>query len=272
MRRHSVLLLLLASTAVLPACSRLTFIKPNYSGGEYKSLEEPVTIRDSDAVKQRLAARDRLALAANRLRSGELDAAEREARTALKEDPKSADAYTVLAVVESRRGRSAQAGQHYQRAAELAPNRGAELNNYGAWLCAEGRTDEALGWFDRAVAVPGYSERGAALANAGACAQKAGQAARAERDLRQALRLDPNNAVALAAMAELAYGKGEYFEARAFSERRLAAAPANPPSLLLASQIENKLGDRAAADRYVRRLKQEFPKAGTANAVETRRP
>lgn len=273
MRRHSALLLLtLVAAAALPACSRLTFIKPNYSGGKYRELQTPPNIRDSAQVKQRITARERLGLAANRVRSGELDVAEREIRTALKEDPQSAEAYTLLAVVESKRGRSAQAGQHYQRAAELAPDRGAELNNYGAWLCANGRAEEALGWFDRAAAIPNYPERGAALANAGACAQQAGQTARAERDLRRALQSDPNNPVALAAMAELAYGKGEYFEARAFSERRLAAAPANPPSLLLASQIENKLGDRAAADRYVRRLKQEFPKAGTANAVETRRP
>jgi type IV pilus assembly protein PilF len=84
--------------------------------------------------------------------------------------------------------------------------------------------------------------------------------------------MDPKSSVALTAMAELAYAKGDYFEARAFSERRLGAAPANASALLLASQIENKLGDRAAADRYVRRLRQEFPEAGAANAMETRRP
>ena len=272
MKPHNALLALGLIAAALPACSRLTFIKPDYSDSEYQELQAPPKIRDSAEAKKRISARERLGLAANRVRSGELDQAESEIRAALKEDPQSAEAYTLLAVIESRRGRSAQAGQHYQRATELAPGRGAEINNYGVWLCANGRADEALAWFDRAAALPGYNERGAALANAGACARQAGQTARAERDLRKALQLEPNNAVALASMAELSYGKGDYFEARAFSERRLAAAPANPPSLLLASQIENKLGDRAAADRYVRRLKQEFPKAGTASAVETRRP
>ncbi len=273
MRRHSALLLpILIATAALPACSRLTFIKPDYSGGKYRELQTPPKIHDSAEAKQRIAARERLGLAANRVRSGDLDEAERQVRAALKDDPRSPEGYTLLAVIEGRRGRSAQAGQHYQRAVELAPNGGAEMSNYGAWLCGNGRAAEAMGWFDRAIAVPNYAERGSAMANAGACAQQLGQTGNAERYLRGALKSDPNNAVALAAMAELAYGKGEYFEARAFSERRLAAAPANPPSLLLASQIENKLGDRAAADRYVRRLKQEFPKAGTANAVETRRP
>lgn len=269
--RDAGLTVLLIATA-LPACSRLTFIKPDYSKDEYKQTREPVVARDNAQVKQRTASYERLSLASHRLQNGDLESAEREARAALKQDPKSAEAHTILAVVENKRGNGAQAGAYYKRAAELAPGRGAELNNYGAWLCSNGQVAESLAWFDRALAVRNYNQPGSALANAGACALKAGETARAERYLRKATELDPKNAVALAAMAELAYGQGDYFEARAFSERRLGAAPANASALLLASQIENKLGDRAAADRYVRRLRQEFPKAGAANAVETRQP
>lgn len=270
-RLRNVLVAAALIAAAAPACSRLTFIKPDYGKTEYRQTSEPVRIRDSAEDKQRLEARQRLSYAAGRLRSGDIDTAEREAREALKEDPDSADAHTLMAVIDGRRGRAEEAGEHYRRAAELAPRQPAELNNYGAWLCANGRHAESLKWFDQVMAFPNYGDRGATLANAGACARQAGQPERAERDLRAALKINPKGVVALAAMAELAYDRGDYFEARAFSERRLAAAPANAPALLLASQIENKLGDRAAADRYVRRLNQEFPKAG-ANAVETRRP
>ncbi len=269
--RDAGLTLLLATTA-LPACSRLTFVKPDYSKTEYKQTQDPVVAHDSDAVKQRIAARERIGLATNRLQSGDWDAAEREARAALKQDPQSADANTLMAVIENHRGHSAQAGGYYKRAAEVASNSGPELNNYGAWLCGNGQAAEALGWFDRAIAAPNYSRVDSALANAGSCAVQVGQNDRAERYLRLAMKRDPGNSVALGAMAELSYANGDYFEARAFSERRLGAAPANASALLLASQIENKLGDRAAADRYVRRLRQEFPKAGAANAVETRQP
>jgi type IV pilus assembly protein PilF len=102
------------------------------------------------------------------------------------------------------------------------------------------------------------------LANAGACAMQAGDPLRAERDLRRAIELDPENAVALGALARKAFRAGNAFEARAFSERRLAAAPADAKALLLASQIEQKLGDSAAAARYVSRLKAEFPDAQEA--------
>lgn len=268
--RDAGLIVVLIATA-LPACSRLTFIKPDYSKTEYRSTSEPVSAHDSPAVKERIAARERISLASSRLQSGDLAAAEREARAALKQDPRSAEANTILAIVESQRGHTAQAGAYYKRAAELAPDRGGELNNYGTWLCSNSQATESLAWFDRAIAAPNYAQA-SALANAGACALQAGDTARAERYVRRAMQLEPKNAAALGVMAELAYAKGNYFEARAFSERRLSAAPANASALLLASQIENKLGDRAAADRYVRRLRQEFPNAGAANAVETRRP
>jgi type IV pilus assembly protein PilF len=100
------------------------------------------------------------------------------------------------------------------------------------------------------------------MANAGSCALTAGQSARADRDLRNALALDPNNPVALAGMAENEFRAGRYFQARAFSERRLAAAPVTRQVLQLASQIEQKLGDTAAAARYVQQMRVEFPEQG----------
>ena len=106
---------------------------------------------------------------------------------------------------------------------------------------------------------PGYPTPAAALGNAGTCALRAGQSARAERDLRHALDMDPTEPTALAGMARLEYGAGDYLQARAFSERRLAAAPATAEVLQLASQIEQKLGDAAASARYVQRMRGEFP-------------
>ena len=133
------------------------------------------------------------------------------------------------------------------------------MNNYGAWLCTNGSPAEALVWFDRALKDPRYPTPASALANAGGCALKVGQYQRAERDLRSALALDPSNSYALASMAESEYHAGRYFEARAFTERRFAAAFSIQAVLLLAAEIEERLGDRAAASRYVQRLRAEFP-------------
>ena len=269
MRPSSAIACALSLALLASGCSRLTFIKPDMGSGKYERTSPTYDLRDSPEVKQRANLRGHLALATNALQRGLLDEAEKEARAALKIDGNSADANTLLAVVEDQRGNREQAGGYYARAAELAPQQGTALNNYGAWLCGNGRAPESLAWFDRALQDPTYRQRASALANAGSCALKAGQTARVEDKLREALSLDPVDTTALEAMAEYQYRNGRYMDARAFSERRLAAGPATRDVLLLASQIEEKLGDRAAADRYVRRLRTEFPQTGTVQSGES---
>jgi len=240
----------------------MTFVKPKFKN-EYHRTAPEYTVRDDPKDAQRIAAIDELALAQESLQAGRLDDAQSRADAARKADPKSADPYTLLAVIEDQRGNVAQAGTYYAKAAALAPTQGAALNNYGAWLCGNGRPAESLALFDRALADQAYQTPSLALANAGSCALDAGQNARASRDLSQALRLDPSNPVALAAMARDQFQAGHYLEARAFSERRLAVAPASVKVLQLASQIEQKLGDTAAAARYVQRIGTEFPQQRT---------
>ena len=248
----------LAAALLLAAggCSRLTFVRPDMSRGDYTRTAPEVLADDGDR-RPDMAIQDRLLLAQHRLRAGKLDEAGTHARAVLEMDAGSADAHTVLALVASRQGKADAAGRHFARAAELAPT-GATLNNHGTWLCGNGRAAESLAWFDRALADPAYRARAGALANAGDCAVRAGQHARAERDLRAALALDPRNVVALGAMARLEFARGDAFAARAFSQRRLAAGPADAGALQLASQIEEKLGDSAAAQRYTSRLRAEF--------------
>ena len=217
------------------------------------------SVGDPESVRREVRWRGLLTLATRDMQVGNLDAAERKVREALKLAPEAPDALVLQAGIDDRRGRTRQAGENFRKAAELAPQRGDVLNNYGAWLCQQGQPAESLVWFDRALQAPGYATRGEAQANAGSCALDAGQLERAERDLRAALVAAPANPVALESMAQLSYRQGRYMEARAFAERRIAAAPATRSVLQLASQIEVKLGDRAASDRYLQRIRQEFP-------------
>ncbi|MBH1369442.1 type IV pilus biogenesis/stability protein PilW [Stenotrophomonas maltophilia] len=217
------------------------------------------SVGDPESVRREVRWRDLLTLATRDMQVGNLDAAERKVREALKLAPEAPDALVLQAGIDDRRGRTRQAGENFRKAAELAPQRGDVLNNYGAWLCQQGQPAESLVWFDRALQAPGYATPGEAQANAGSCALDVGQLERAERDLRAALVAAPANPVALESMAQLSYRQGRYMEARAFAERRIAAAPATRSVLQLASQIEVKLGDRAASDRYLQRIRQEFP-------------
>ena len=216
-------------------------------------------VRDSPGVREEFRYQDQLALAARDMQVGNLDEAERKVRQALKVRPKGVDAVMLMAGIDERRGRSEKAGEGFRRATELAPQRADVLNNYGAWLCQHGSAAESLLWFDRSLQLPGNASAGGAMATAGRCALDAGQVERAERDLRAALVMVPANPVALEAMAQLNFRRGQFFEARAFAERRIAAAPATRSVLQLASEIEARLGDQAASDRYLQRIRQEFP-------------
>nr|WP_246069717.1 type IV pilus biogenesis/stability protein PilW [Luteimonas lumbrici] len=269
MRSRELLLLLGTLCLVAAGCSRLTFVKPKLERGDYTRVAPEYTVREDPQARKRLAALDRVALAEDRLRAGDLDAAEAQARAAIQADATVAGAHTVLALVADRRGDTAGAGREYARAAELAPRRGSTLNNYAVWLCSNGRQAESLPLFAQALRDPGYDTPAVALANAGACALEAGRPVEAERDLRRALELDPENPVALATMARLSFRQGDYLQARAFSQRRLAAAPASAQVLQLASQIEQKLGDSAAMAGYVQRLRAEFPDTQTPRGDES---
>jgi len=260
--RRSALPLLLALVMAASGCSRLTFIRPDPDKREAEGRSTPsYEVHDSPEVKRRHAARTHLLMAQRELGRGNLDAADAAARKARDAAPESGDAYSMLALLAEHRGHMAEAGDLHRRAAALSPRDGGALNNYGAWLCTNGHAAESIVWFERALATPGYRTPAAAQANAGACAEKAGQLERAERDLRLAIAADPGNAVALGAMARVAFRTGQYMDARAFSQRALAAGGVDPAALLLASQIEQKLGDSAASARYVRRLRDEFPDA-----------
>ena len=253
-------------SAMLAGCSRLDFVKPDPRRRSFDRTAPEVELRrqapDSTALVQR---------GQQSLLAGDLESAEDSARKAARIDPRSAAAQTLLGLVADRRGRVDEAGEHYRRALDLAPASGVMLNNYAAWLCSAGRAADAMPLFERAAAAPGYATPGAALANAGVCADKAGIHGQSEQFLRKALEVDPVNVVALAAMAEREFRAGRAFEARAFSERRLAAGRADLRSLQLASQIEEKLGDKAAAAKYVQQIRIEFPASPDSNAGDVNR-
>lgn len=240
-------------------CSRLSFVRPSMERGDYERVAPDVHVSESRGAKQSASARVRARMAQQHLAQGDLVAAEKLARQALDLDSASESAHTLLAVIHDRQDNREKAGDHYRRAAELAPGSGGTLNNYGTWLCGNGDPEGSLAWFDRALADRAYQTPAVALANAGACAQRAQLGDRAEAYSRAAIQVDPRNPVALGTLAERAFLDGDAFGARAFSERRLAAAPADAKALLLASQIEEKLGDTDAAARYVQRMRAEFP-------------
>ncbi len=264
---HSTATLLFAGCMLATtACSKLeklSIVRPTAERGDYTQVAPTYDVSDRGRKAAPAAAGQLLASATQSYQAGQLQQAEQQAQRALQAKAPAGDVHTLLALIASAGGDSTGAGSHYQQALAVAPGNGSYANNYGTWLCENSRAAESLDWFDKALADPTYSSRTSALANAGICAQKAGQAVRAESNWRQALAFDPEVIPALSGMARLQYDQGRYLDARAFAERWLATAPNDAFALQLAAQIEQKLGDNAAAQRYLLRSQSISPASGT---------
>ena len=200
-----------------------------------------------------------LNLAQNYLASGQLEYAMDRANRALVSDPNSADVQLVLGMIRERLDDGSRAGEHYRRAAQLAPDSGHVLNVSAIWLCQQGKAAEADAQFARAVKDPFFKAKETAYFNAAKCAMQVGQADKAAQYLRQGLELAPENRVLLMRMAELQLQRGDFMSARAFYQRREALGAPTSDLFELGARIEDAAGDRAAAARYRQRIRDQFP-------------
>ncbi|MBN8888152.1 MAG: type IV pilus biogenesis/stability protein PilW [Rudaea sp.] len=248
---------------VISACSRNSEgIRPISVEGQGSTLKS----QDTPADK----ARPFVQLGQKYMELGKLELAQENLLKALKYDPKSIDAHTLLATLYDRVGESGQALQHYREAALLAPKAGAENNNYGMYLCKVGQYAESRKYFDVAFADGFYGGKAATYTNAGTCELLGkGSLDRAEADFRNALALEPSNGQALFQLANVLYLKNDFFKARAFVQRYDALGQPSPDALLLARNIEIKLGHADAARDYAQRLRDQFPDSEQARALQS---
>lgn len=263
MRLDATLAVLLVCGGMLSGCSqleRLSIIRPSahIRGQTQVAPTYDVSGRHGHASTDPYTL---LAAATDYYQRGQYDEAERLLQQALKIPSAAADANTLLGMVADARGQAEKAGKYYEAATAAAPLKGQYANNYGNWLCANGRAGESLAWFERALGDRDYETPLVAFSNAGKCARKVGDDARAEQYWRAALGQDPATLPALAGMAQLEFDRGRYMEARAFAERWLALTPTDAAGLRLAATTEQKLGDNVAASRYLSRLQALSPGA-----------
>lgn len=230
---------------------------------------------DSTGEKRADAARVRMELGQRYMQEGKLEIALDNLQKALQYDDKLVDAHTVIAVLYEKIGNLKAAELHYARAAELAPTSGDANNNYGVFLCAEGKFTEAQKYFSAAMRDPFYKTPDVLLTNAGTCLVDHANSANydeAERDFRNALEANPNNAATLFYMAKLLYLKNDFFHARAFVQRFEALGKPDPAALLLARNIEVKLGHEDAARDYAQRLRKDFPESTQTHSLDAVAP
>jgi type IV pilus assembly protein PilF len=218
---------------------------------------------------QRRAAEVNAELGISYLRQGDLVEAQRALERSLQFDSRLAVAQLGMGSLRDQQGLPELAIEHYRSALELQPGDPYAQTNLGDLLCRQGQFDEGRRLLARAAANVLYPARPVALLNAGRCELRAGNAETAEIRFRELLRLVPDSADALVALAGLSLDGGQPLQARAFLSRLDALGRMGPDSLLLCYRSEKLLGDAAAAMRCANRLRRDF--GDSAEAATLRR-
>ncbi|MHA6203387.1 type IV pilus biogenesis/stability protein PilW [Dyella soli] len=225
--------------------------------------------RATKAEQKEEGARIHTELAQQYMQNGDLQDAMVKVNKALQFNPNYVPAHTVAAVLYERINDQANAELHYRRAVALAPEKGDTNNNLGWFLCnSEGKTVEAMPYFQKAVADPFYQTPARAWTNAGTCLSRSRDLAGAEVDFRKAIEIDPQSGEALYQLANVLYLQNDAFRARAFIQRFDALGQPSAAALKLGHDIESRLGNKDAALNYGRRLQSQFPDSEQARALD----
>ncbi|GAB2579256.1 type IV pilus biogenesis/stability protein PilW [Dyella jejuensis] len=264
MRRDRVLLGV-CGLVLLAGCHRSLTIPPPPS--------DPTLPEQTKAQKAQSAADVHTRLAQHYIEIGNLQGALEKVKIAVADDPAFVPAQTVMAYIYERINDLPNAEIHYRRAVELQPDKGDTNNNLGQFLCHEGKAQESLPYFAKAVADPFYQTPAVALTNQGVCQLRLNDRVGAEASFRQAVQRNPNDADALLQLTNVLYLNHDYFHASAFLQRFDALGQTNPDSLKLGYEIESHLGNTDAAQNYSKRLTSQFPDSEQAQAInQTVRP
>lgn len=223
---------------------------------------------DPSAADLREAARLNTQLGADYLRSGKSELALEKLHKAVQQDPDYAAAHTTLALVYAARGDAAKAERQFRESLELDADDPQTRNNFGVFLCSQGRREEAVRNFVAAAQSPDYRTPATAWTNAGVCLRRE-QPQQAEHYLRQALQVAPGHPDALAQLAWLSLRNGDHLQAKGFLQRyEQSGAPATAETLWTGARVAAALGDAAAASRYRQRLLTEFPASNEARELK----
>ncbi len=195
-KRFSVL----AVIVVLTACTR---------------SEDPLSQSDSQGhFSATSSAELNVQLGINYLQRKNIPMAKASLLKALKYAPKSPEAWYAMAYFLEVTGDREKAEADYRHAIQVAPKSGDAHNNYGTFLCRQGRYHDAVQEFMVAASTSDYIDVSGAYENAGLCALLIPDKQAAVTYFSKALSNDPNHPTSLLQLAKLYYQQGDIEKSR----------------------------------------------------------
>jgi type IV pilus assembly protein PilF len=210
----------------------------------------------------------RLQLAIGYYQQGQMNVALDEIKLALQTDPEFADAYSMAGLIYMDLGETRLAEEHFVRAMRLAPNDPDLSNNYGWFLCQNGRASQSIAYFEAAIRNKSYQSPAKALNNAGTCSLILKNPVEAERYFNEAFRADPGNLTTNTSLARINYERGNAERARFYITRVTKTDSLSAEVLWLAVKIERTMGDRSAEASYATQLRRRYPNSNEFAAYQ----
>ena len=206
-------------------------------------------------------------LAVSYLEIRNLAVALEEAGIAQRSDPSYGPAYNIagLIYIELKDDRAAE--ESFRQALRINARDSDANNNYGTFLCQRKREAEGIKFFLLAISDQLYQYPDRSYVNAGVCARRRGDLADAENYFRSALTTQPNQIQALYQLADLAYARKGYTEARTLLTRLLPVSTGSPEILWLMLRTERSLGAGNSVDSLSHQLRTLFPDSKEAASL-----
>lgn len=195
------------------------------------------------------------------LKQDNMPRAKKKLLTALSQAPNSPMPYAAMAFFMEKTGDLKEAAIYYQKAMSLAPGGGAQLNNYGAFLCRQGQVKEAEQYFLRAVEDKHYEHSASAYENAGLCALSVKDYAKAAPYFKKALAQDPMSKQSLKELVRIKMNEQQYQDALVYLQKYPMISLQDKQLLNVAAQLANKTGKTALEADYRARIQRlnDFP-------------
>lgn len=250
MKRFAGIVALMVMVAMLAGCASQTPKEP------YSSAESNVQQR----------ARAHTELAAGYFSQKQMAIALEEFNEAVRVDPGYGPAYNGLGLVYAALGEDAKADANFKKSLQLDPSNSETRNNYGSFLCSRNRIEESISQFLDAVKNPLYTTPGIAYMNAGICALKKKDEARAQVYLDKALQIQPLLNAAAYHLATIQFNHGQAGMAHTTLQNALANNP-SAEMLWLGIRVERVLGDKDAEASYALLLRKKYPNSDQTKAL-----